>query len=66
MLECELLSKCGFFLNYTDSHQAACKGLISQYCKGTKQDQCKRKEYRLKNGSPPPDDMLPLGSLFKG
>lgn len=66
MKECELLTKCGFFKKHMDSHEAACKGLISLYCKGPKQDQCKRKEYRSRHGVPPTDNMLPVGTVFKG
>lgn len=66
MKDCELLDRCGFFKKYMNSHQAACKGLIVQYCKGPKQDACKRKEYRAANGKPPADDMLPIGTIFKG
>lgn len=66
MGECELLSKCGFFRKFMNSHEAACRGLINQYCKGPKQDKCKRKEYRKMHGKPPADDMLPIGTTFKG
>jgi hypothetical protein len=66
MTDCELLQKCGFFKNYNKSHEAACKGLITQYCRGPKQNQCKRKEYRLVNGEPPPENMLPGGAIFRG
>jgi hypothetical protein len=66
MADCEMLSKCGFFKKFSDSFEAACRGLINQYCRGPKQTQCKRKEYRAKNGTAPPDDMLPAGHMFKG
>ena len=65
METCELLSSCGFFKKHMNSHQAACRGLIKQYCKGPKQDKCKRKSYRLEHGKPPVDDMLPVGTMFK-
>ena len=62
--ECELLAKCGFFKKYIISKELACKGFILQYCRGPKMDQCKRKEYRLKHGAPPSDDMLPGGQMI--
>ena len=65
MAECELLQKCGFFKKFGMSHDVACKGLVSQYCRGSKQNQCKRKEYRKAHGSPPPDEMLPGGAMLK-
>lgn len=66
MKDCELLEQCGFFKKFMDSHQAACKGLIVQYCKGPKKDMCKRKVYKAKHGKPPVDEMLPIGTMFKG
>ena len=62
--ECELLEKCGFFKKYGTTKELACKGFILQYCRGPKMDQCKRKEYRLKHGVPPSDDMLPSGLMI--
>lgn len=62
--ECELLEKCGFFKKYATAKELACKGFILQYCKGPKMDRCKRKEYRLKHGVPPSDDMLPSGQMI--
>ena len=64
MQECELLSKCGFFRKHSSGRSAACQGLINQYCRGPKQDQCKRKAYRAQHGQPPPDDMLPAGAML--
>lgn len=63
MVECELLSKCGFFNKYKSEKVSACKGFIAMYCKGPNMDRCKRKEYRQKNGVAPPDDMMPTGSM---
>ncbi len=65
MAECELLAKCGFFKKYCNSHDAACRGLISLYCKGPKMGDCMRKQYRQAHGSPPPDEMLPGGATMK-
>ncbi len=61
LMECELLNKCGFFKKYMDSREAACKGLIMLYCRGSKMNECKRKEFRKAQGTPPPDNMLPNG-----
>ena len=61
--ECELLSKCGFFKKFQSSKDLACKGFILQYCKGPKQSECKRMEYR-KHGVPPVDEMMPTGQII--
>jgi len=62
--ECESLPKCGFFKKYEATKDLACKGFINMFCKGPKMDQCKRKEYRQKNGKPPSDDMMPSGQTI--
>jgi hypothetical protein len=62
--ECSLLTKCGFFIKYCNTKELACRGFINQYCKGPKQYECKRLEYRNKNGVPPPDDMMPTGQFI--
>jgi hypothetical protein len=62
--ECGLLEKCGFFKKYGTSKELACKGFIQQYCQGSKQDDCKRKEYRQTQGTPPSDDMMPSGKMM--
>ncbi|WP_319507829.1 hypothetical protein [uncultured Methanolobus sp.] len=64
MVECELLSKCGFFKKYSSEKQAACKGFIALYCKGPNMNKCKRKAYRKENGAAPSDDMMPTGSMI--
>ena len=63
--ECELLSTCGFFRKHQSSKNLACKGFITTYCKGSKMNECKRLEYRNKNGVPPIDDMMPSGQIIK-
>ena len=63
--DCELLETCGFFKKYQETKELACRGFINQYCKGPKLDECKRKEYRLKNGEPPSDDMMPSGQIIR-
>ncbi|HBF88699.1 MAG TPA: hypothetical protein DDX39_08665 [Bacteroidales bacterium] len=62
--ECNLLATCGFFKKYQSSKELVCKGFISMYCKGGKQSECKRMEYRKKNGVPPVDDMMPSGQFI--
>jgi hypothetical protein len=62
--ECELLEECGFFKKYRQYDDEACEELIAQYCKGSMKAGCKRKEYRNKNGHPPPADMLPDGEMI--
>ena len=64
-MECELLGKCGFFKKYEQTKAMACIGFIALYCKGEKQNECKRKEFRMKNGHPPDDNMMPNGSMTK-
>lgn len=60
--ECKLLDTCGFFNKYQSTQDLACKGFISLYCKGPKMKECKRLEYREKNGKSPNDDMMPNGA----
>ena len=62
-MECELLDTCGFFKRYEGCDNLGCKGFIKLYCKGPRQAECKRKQYRLERGEPPPDNMLPTGQL---
>jgi len=63
--ECEFLSTCGFFKKYQNSKEVICRGFIRRYCKGPKENECKRKEYRMKYGKPPSDDMLPNGLMME-
>ena len=64
MKDCCKLADCGFFRKYQQTRNLACKGFIGQYCKGPKQEQCKRMEYRKQTGHPPPDDMMPSGYMI--
>ena len=62
MAECQNLDKCGFFKKYSVTHHRACEGFIHMYCRGSKQDECKRKAYKQQHdGIAPPDDMMPNG-----
>lgn len=65
MEACELLDKCGFFKKYSVGNQLACRGFVNRYCKGELKNQCKRMEYRITHGTPPPDNMLPTGVMMK-
>jgi hypothetical protein len=64
METCELIDKCGFLIRYSPSNQLACQGFINRYCNGELKDQCKRKAFKMKNGTPPPDNMLPTGTFL--
>ena len=63
---CELLETCGFFKKYQESWSVACKNMINKYCMGDKMAECKRKEYRAKNGQAPDADMMPTGDRLRG
>ncbi len=62
---CELLEKCGFFKKYGEVQSIACARMIKDYCTGSKMNECKRKEYRKQHGTPPADDMMPSGKMFR-
>jgi len=64
-MECQYLLNCGFFKKYSDSKNLACQGFINRYCKGTERDVCKRLEFRMAHGTPPPEDMMPNGLIMK-
>ena len=65
MVVCELLAECAFFKKYAKTHVAACHVMIAEYCRGSKQNECKRKQHRLKYDGPPPENMLPGGSIIR-
>lgn len=65
MNDCQNLEKCGFVKKYGESKALAVKGFVTMYCKSEKQNQCKRKEYKQKNGTAPVDEMLPNGGMIK-
>lgn len=64
MGNCDLLDICGFFLKYSSRQSAACDAFVQEYCRGEKQDRCKRKVYRKAQGKVPPDNMLPVGGML--
>lgn len=63
--ECRLLKDCSFFTKFKEINNLACQGFIHQYCRGPKMNECKRKQYLEKHGTPPPDDMMPNGQMVK-
>jgi hypothetical protein len=65
MADCEMLSECAFFKKYSATHSAACHEVIAIYCRGSKQSECKRKEYLLTHKEAPPLNMMPGGSILK-
>lgn len=64
MADCELLVNCGFFRKYQHTLDLACRGFMNAYCKGAKQHECLRRQYRATHGSAPTDDMLPSGQMM--
>lgn len=62
---CELLSKCGFFLNFKGNSEVVKNGWINTYCKDQQRsNNCKRKQHRKNTGSPPADNMTPTGRML--
>jgi len=64
MADCPRPSGCGFFQKYQETKNLACNGFITTYCRGPSQTDCKRLEYRAKNGCAPSDDMMPTGQTI--
>ncbi len=65
MNDCANLAGCGFVKKYGESKSLAVKGFVNLYCKGEKQNECKRKEHKQKTGQAPPDEMMPSGGMMK-
>lgn len=62
---CELLEKCGFFINFKGNSEVVKKGWISTFCGNfNKSAGCERKKYRQRMGKPPADNMTPTGKLI--
>lgn len=59
--DCQNLEICGFFKKYSMTHERACSGFIHMYCRGARQNECKRKTYRQEHNAAPSDDMMPNG-----
>ena len=63
-MECLYSNNCVFFKKYQSSQIFAWKGFISNYCKGEKMVECKRKEFIKTNGFQPSNNMMPSGQVF--
>ncbi|WP_298036681.1 hypothetical protein [uncultured Desulfuromonas sp.] len=63
MLECELLSQCGFFRKHETTLDLPCRGFVQAYCRGPRREACQRRAYLLLHGFSPPDDLLPNGQV---
>ena len=64
--KCELLDKCGFFLNFKGNTEVTKQNWIQVFCESKeKSENCKRKQFRKENGHPPVDNMTPTGKLIK-
>jgi hypothetical protein len=62
---CDFLNGCAFFNKYKEQLGSAYDGFVAMYCKGPKLENCKRRQYRIANGEPAADDMLPNGATYK-
>ena len=63
--KCELLDKCGFFLNYKGNSDVVKKGWIGMFCDfKDKSETCARKKIRKQTGKPPADNMAPTGKML--
>lgn len=65
MADCELLNDCALFKKFEKSRVVTCRELIAEYCRGMRQNKCKRREYLLNHKTLPPENMLPGGSLIR-
>ena len=63
--KCELLDKCGFFLNFKGNSETIKNNWIRMFCEDKKKsEKCKRKEIRTQTGKPPADNMAPTGKML--
>ena len=63
--KCEKLEGCGFFNNFKGNSEASKRGLCLLYCHDKKKsEKCKRKQFKLKTGNPPADNMAPSGKML--
>jgi hypothetical protein len=63
--KCELLEKCGFFLNFKGNNETVINGWIRLYCESReKSETCERKKIRKATGKPPADNLSPTGRLL--
>ena len=64
-MKCEFLDGCAFFNKHKEALGSAYDGFVRKYCDGPKMDDCKRRQYRITNGKPPSEDMLPNGTTYR-
>ena len=63
---CELLEKCGFFINFKANAEVIKQGWVRMYCQSQeKSERCKRKKIRQETGQPPADNMAPTGDMIR-
>jgi len=63
--ECELLKRCGFFLNFQGNSEVVKQGWIRMFCEDIeKSEKCERKKVRKETGKPPADNMTPTGKML--
>jgi hypothetical protein len=63
--KCELLDRCGFFLNYKGNTEVVKEGWIRLFCQSLERaEKCERKKIRRQTGKPPPDNMAPTGQML--
>ena len=63
--QCELLDKCGFFINYKGNTEVVKQGWILMFCENKeKSEKCERKKIRKQTGNPPVDNMTPTGKIL--
>jgi methyl-accepting chemotaxis protein len=62
---CEFLETCPFFKKYHGNLEVIKAGWINLYCKNkAKSEECARKRFRKEKGTPPPDNMTPIGTFI--
>jgi hypothetical protein len=63
--QCELLDKCGFFINFQGNTEVVKQGWIIMFCNDkAKSEKCERKKFRKQTGTPPIDRMTPTGKIL--
>lgn len=63
--KCEMLEKCGFFLNFRGNTEVVKNGWIRIYCSKRKTSEyCVRKKIKKETGMPPADNMSPTGNFL--
>lgn len=62
--KCELIDKCGFFLNFKGNSESVKNGWTTLFCENKeKSEKCERKKIRKATGKPPVDNMTPTGKM---